>query len=105
MRILATISSSSDIGGILNEPNLQGLTPLAVAVLANGEDFVAQLLSHRADMGIPNSDGDTPLHLAVKNRFTQVLRRLLASSRSFEVINRFNYSSESKLAPSRGGPS
>lgn len=91
---METVETSQDIAYLVNEPNLNNLTPISLAVSMNSLDFVEELINHDADLSIPNSEGDTPLHIAVKANNIECVRKLLKSRNATDVIDRFNYSSE-----------
>jgi len=65
-----------------------------MAVLLNAETYVEQLLDSKADITIPNLEGDSPIHIAVKANHVNCLKLLLCSNSSYEAINGFNYSSK-----------
>lgn len=52
-------------GGDPNEPNSCGETPMAVAAMNLDLDMLELLLQHGGDIGKTDSNGWTPLHLAV----------------------------------------
>ena len=94
IKILNIMTSSADISSAINEQNMQNQTPLALAVCMDCADFVQELAHRDADLTVPNADGDTPVHLAVKQNNLTCLKALLQSNNIHSAINRFNYSSE-----------
>ncbi|CAL8106457.1 unnamed protein product [Orchesella dallaii] len=96
-KILETVDASPDISYLINEPNLNNLTPLALAVTTNSLEFVQELMDHNADITIPNSEGDNPLHIAVKTNNIDCVKCLLQSPNAQSIINRYNYSSMTAL--------
>lgn len=70
---MATYHGRSDIVSLLlaaqadvNAAEMNGRTPLYVAVLHGHIDLAAKLLSHGAAVNRPDKDGLGPLHMAVK---------------------------------------
>ncbi|CAG7693776.1 unnamed protein product [Allacma fusca] len=93
IKILNIMTSSPDIMCALNEQNINNQTPVSLAVSMDCPDFVQELIERKVDLSIPNLEGDTPLHLAVKDNNIPCLRALLRAEKIDSVINRFNYSS------------
>lgn len=94
MKILETVDASPDIAYLVNEPNLHNLTPLALAVSTNSNEFVEELIKRKADISISNSEGDNPIHIAVKMNNVECLKCLLNSPNAKTLLNKYNFSSK-----------
>ena len=66
-----------------HSPNTFGQTPLYSAVSSQNLPMVRFLLTNSARPNVLTNTGDTALHLATKNRMTEVLVYLLSSCSSF----------------------
>ena len=56
-----------------NSMNASGITPLELAILHNHPLCVYMLLSAGADLCLPNSMGESPLHIAAQRGFASVV--------------------------------
>lgn len=66
--------------GLKAAARLAKATPLYAAVFDNKPEIVASLLTLGADPIIPNSAGETPLQLAEKREFTEIVQILTKGS-------------------------
>lgn len=66
--------------GLMAAARLAGATPLYAAVFDNKPEIVASLLALGADPAIPNEVGETPLQLAQKRNFTEIVQILTKES-------------------------
>lgn len=58
---------------------LEGYTPLIFAARENNEEIVKLLIKHGANVNTKNINGDTPLSLAEKGGYTQIMEILKAN--------------------------
>jgi ankyrin repeat protein len=65
-------------GARVDQQNLKGETPLAIAAQLGWFEGAELLLSRQASVDLPNSRGETPLILAVQRRDVPMVRLLLA---------------------------
>jgi ankyrin repeat protein len=66
--------------GLMAAARLAGATPLYAAVFDNKPEIVASLLALGADPTIPNEVGETPLQLAQKRHFAEIVQILTKES-------------------------
>ena len=75
----------------LNSVDERGSTPLHWASYSSSETALAYLLSYCDNVNIQDSEGYTPLHLAVKNvenlEMTRVVRALLIKGAKTDIKN------------------
>jgi hypothetical protein len=66
--------------GLMEAARLEGATPLYAAVFDNKPEIVASVLALGADPTIPNEVGETPLQLAHKRNFAEIVQILTKES-------------------------
>jgi ankyrin repeat protein len=54
-----------------------GMTPLFLACSKEHTDMVKYLLNQNADVNITNYNNEAPIHIAVKNNNTEIVRLLI----------------------------
>lgn len=61
----------------INKKDANGRTPLATAVLEEADDVALALIDGGADLLIPNSDGQLPFHIAVRQNMSLIAMKML----------------------------
>jgi cytohesin len=79
--------SKSLVDGSNQKPNTMCVTPLHTAVENEDLDSITFLLEKDACIRTWNQAGETPLHLAVRKRLTEPLKKMLSSSQSCPVVD------------------
>lgn len=74
---------------ILNATNQNDETPLHIAVNLNAKEAVEMLVEATANINCQDGDGNTTLHLAVKNNNADILSVLLRNNKT-AVVNEEN---------------
>lgn len=64
-------------GARVNDPDIQGYTPLHIAAKRGFVDSLNELLVHGADINSKNNNNDTPLHMAVRSNCKPCVEVLL----------------------------
>ncbi|QHI69596.1 ankyrin repeat domain-containing protein [Tichowtungia aerotolerans] len=89
---LDALQKMIDHGVLLEEPDRDGLTPLAHAVQGNQLEAVERLLAAGADVNAQSVDGNTALRYAVENDFSSVISCLLDAGADPHLQNDFGES-------------
>lgn len=70
-------------GGLINEPENTGVTPLMAALGSQNSKIAIQLIKAGADLNTQTSNGATPAHLAVAHRLLDVLKEISLKGGSY----------------------
>lgn len=72
---------------LINIQNPSGYTALSLAVTHNNLRIVQYLIKFKAKTNVQNNDGNTPLHLAVKERLSSKIVSCLIDASAPETLN------------------
>lgn len=71
----------------INQQNLEGETPLHIALKEYQEKHIHSLLENGAEVNIQNNSGDTPLHLAVRKGSYDISNLLIQRKADINIEN------------------
>ncbi|CAD5120983.1 unnamed protein product [Dimorphilus gyrociliatus] len=78
VNFIRILLQAQDISDCINSPNIDGQTPLHLAVSSNNLPVVEALICGGAKLNIENSkNGRTPLYLAVNNQYHEIVEVLV----------------------------
>ena len=80
LRLITEMLTKLGVEDVLAFQNKNLCTPLHLAAEAEHAEAVALLLEAGASANVPDKDGDTPVHIAVRNNSPGILKRLLVSN-------------------------
>jgi uncharacterized protein len=86
--LLKVLKDKFDISLLLNKPNLSGSYPIHWAVLNGHFNMVGFLIEIGADCKALNSNGESPIEIALRNndhKTTQLLENFLSQNDSSEI--------------------
>jgi ankyrin repeat protein len=72
-------------GAKLDVKDLNGDTPLHDAFLLSNDDFAEILIEKDSNYCIPNNDGNTALHLAIKSKNTSLIKEMLQHTSKLKI--------------------
>ena len=87
-KVLKRLLKADDAGKCLNHKNVNNDTPLWDALLTNHSDHAQILLDEGASLHGSNKDGDTVLHIAVKQGLYDFLQNNIRLFRPYEIESR-----------------
>ena len=82
-QVKALLKSGIDVNNIKQDSKL-----LHAAVYEENIKIMALLIQHKADVNLPNKDGNTPLHLV---RTAGIAQKLIESKANVNALNQYNY--------------
>lgn len=82
-QVKVLLTSGIDVNDLKQDSKL-----LHVAVDEENIKIMGLLIHYKADVNLPNQDGDTPLHLV---RTADIAQKLIASNANVSALNRWNY--------------
>lgn len=74
----------------IDQKNLQGYTPLHIAVRKNDEGIVKLLLEYQSNTNTQDDFGDTPLIDAVRNKNQIIIELLICNEADINIKNKQN---------------
>ena len=90
--VLTLINSGINVNDPEKIGNIYMHSPLTLATQKNMKNTVKTLLEHGADPNwVVEKDGNTALHLAVKNTNVEIIELLLQKGANLKIINNDNY--------------
>jgi ankyrin repeat protein len=89
---LATVKVLLDKGAHMNQPRLDGTTPVCIASHFGHTDTVEWLVCNGVDVNKPTNDGTTPIHTACENDHLKIVRCLFSGGAALNDIDAYGVS-------------